>query len=183
MKQLSIQEKKICDRKDNDFDKWFAGFFDGEGCIHKDHNRRGLSIVQTIQPHRNVKKLFNKIKKYYGGNVSFYLRSPNLNIVQWRVLKSFLVTKTIKRILKYTIIRKFDLKNCLKYLKNNPTITYVNKRILFSKQPLMTIAKKLGCSYCAVWYMRKEKRNFYFPCNRSQKQYNNMKKRRKRRNK
>ena len=42
----------------NKFDIWFAGFFDGEGSIHKAKYSRGLQIGQALNSERPVKKFY-----------------------------------------------------------------------------------------------------------------------------
>lgn len=72
----------------NGFDKWFAGFFDGEGTIEKRMSCRGLSVSQSLNPERPVKQLFKKIKKQYGGYINTVkTKEKYRNQLQWRIIK------------------------------------------------------------------------------------------------
>jgi len=99
------------------FDKWFAGFFDGEGCIGKFKHTRSLRVSQSLNPERPVKKLFDKIKEQYGGMVRLNIAKEkrHLNQLEWTVYKRDKVREIIRRILPFSILRKRDLEKVLSF--------------------------------------------------------------------
>jgi len=106
---------------DNSFDSWVAGFWEGEGSLHKQKNGYVVSISQSLDIDRDIKEIMKKLKRTYGGNISFVRTKGNYkNQLHWRISKGVDVINFIKRIYPYCQFRRFQLDNFLTYIKNNP---------------------------------------------------------------
>lgn len=146
------------------FDKWFAGFFDGEGSIAKGKFIRTLLVAQSLNPKRPVKQLFDKIKQQYGGiiYINIIQNGKYLDQVIWKITKREKVKEVIRRILPFIILRRKDLKEVLSFYDAcQRQRRYVDENLLYSNKSCCKVGGEMGCAGSTVWRMRKMKRNYY----------------------
>lgn len=80
-----------------------------------------MQIGQSLNSKRPIKKLFNKIKQEYGGNLFIENRRSlnHLDFLKWNLTKRELVERAIARILSYIVVRKIDLNMVLEFYKTH----------------------------------------------------------------
>ena len=123
--------------EDKIFNVWLAGFWEGEGSIFKRKgSNRGycISLSQSIDSKRTVELTMGKIQKTFGGGITNikFINENHKPQLMWRLTKREDIIKFINTIYPYCNIRKTDLKNCLEYFENHPSLKW-NKIIDLEK--------------------------------------------------
>ena len=109
-------------------DQYVAGFFDGEGsCIirkRKDKRyKKGFQILVKITIHNKNKKVLERIKEKFGGNIYFHKRDKlwYIEIYRKKQIERFIIS-----ILPYSIIKKDMLIKVLKIIRGSGPETGTN---------------------------------------------------------
>ncbi len=97
--------------QDEPFLIWFAGFFDGEGCIHarSENPHRDtfvISVQQTVP--NNGEAVIKEIQEKFGGQIYFRkLKKGNRNDAwMWRLGRTQEVMRLLNRMLPYLRVKK-----------------------------------------------------------------------------
>ncbi len=114
---------------------WFAGYFDGDGCIlaSKSKNCAKPRIRFMITIDRREISFANWLKKNVGGNI--YKQGRN---IRWSFELNTKAIEIGKNLLPYLNIKKIQLKKCMNWLKKYPTnikkIVDITKTTKFIKE-------------------------------------------------
>lgn len=111
--------------EDQSFNGWIAGFWEGEGSIHRKKARYSycVSIGQSLKDDRLIEQCFKRIKKNFKGNYYFYFERGK-TIIKWQLTKREDVINFIKAIYPYCHLRKKQLKDVLDDYKIHPIKSY-----------------------------------------------------------
>jgi len=149
----------------NEFYVWFAGFFDGEGCICFSHPYSlQVRMAQTIKDDRpSVLLIFQDIQKHFGGKLSYIIpKNPNYSkCVLWSLSKRDKIEKMIHCISPYIKIRKELFQRAKNFYDNKSSRKIFIAEDLKLKFNYKDIAKKYNCSFSTIYNLRRQGRQYF----------------------
>lgn len=150
----------------NEFYVWFAGFFDGEGCICFSHPYSlQVRMAQAIKDDRqNIPSIFLNIQKHFGGKLSYIIpeNPKHSKQILWSLSKRDKIEKMIHCISPYIKIRKELFQRAKNFYDNESSQKVFIVEDLKSKFDYKDIAKKYNCSHQTLYKLRKQGRQYFW---------------------
>ena len=140
------------------FNSWLAGFWEGEGSLSQQTHSRGYraAICQVLRPDRNIELAFKKIRDIFGGSIRKDC-NRQCKTITWTLYGREKVIRFVKIILPYCQFRKGQLKEILKYFKDNPSLAFIDidmDKVMKLRQEGKSygkIGKELGVHSRTIW--------------------------------